>query len=609
MWAVMALIAGTVAAFMLEKWPIEITALGALAASMLLFEMAPLTGPDGNNRLDAVRLLEGFANPGLITVAAMLVVGQALVQTGALEGVADQLYRLSGRHLSAVLAISLIPVALLSSVLNNTPVVVIFIPIVVALAERLRMSASRLLLPLSYAAILGGMTTLIGSSTNLLVAGVVVDLGLPPIGFFDFLVPGAVLALAGLAYVLFAAPHILPDRATLAGRLAADGRQFVAQIEIRAGSPLVGQQAVAGRFRGLAEATVRMVQRGEHAFLPPFDGLALAPGDVAVLAATRRVLTGLLARHGGALDPGARPGEIFGAIFDDGRVEGERTLAEVMVTPTSNMAGQTLEQFGFRRRTGCFVLGVLRRTRMFRQRLTDIRLEAGDNLLVLGRPDDVRALRTNSDAMLIDWTRQTLPRYQRAGRAVLIFCAIVLAAATALLPIVVAAVLGATAMLAAGCLSLQQAARSIDRAVIMTVAATLALGAALLETGGAAWIAAQMTSVLAASGPGALLSALFLLIALMTNILSNNASAVLFTPIAVLLARQVDADPTPFIHAVILAASCSFASPVGYQTNLLVMAPGHYRFSDYARVGLPLTLLMWVVFSVFAPWYYDLPLR
>ena len=591
MWAVFALTAAAVAAFVREKWPLEITALGLLAALLLLFEAAPLAAPDGSNRLDARRLLEGFANPGLIAVAALLVVGQALVRTGALEGVADRLYRIAGRRPIAVMAVALIPVALLSSVLNNTPVVVIFIPIVASLAERLRVSASRLLMPLSFAAILGGMTTLIGSSTNLLVASVVDELGLPAIGFFDFLAPGALLAAVGLAYALLALPRILPDRATLAGRLA-DGRQFIAQIEIRAGSPLVGERAVAGMFRGLSPATVRMVQRGERAFLPPFDGVTLAAGDVAVLAVTRPALTELLARRG---------------VADRGGAGDERMLAEIMVTPASRMVGQTLEQFGFRHRFDCLVLGVRRRSRMFRQRLTDIQLETWDSLLVQGRPERVRALRASDDAMLLERTAQALPRYHRAGRALAIFAAVVLASATALLPIAAAAVAGAAAMLAAGCLSVRQAARALDRRVILAIASTLALGAALLETGGAGWLAARLIAALEGAGPGWMLSALFLLVALMTNVVSNNASAVLFTPIAVALAGQLGVDATPFVHAVILAASCSFASPIGYQTNLLVMAPGQYRFADYARAGLPLTLLLWAAFTAFAPWYYGLP--
>ena len=616
MCAVFALIAAVVAAFVWEKWPIELTALGALAALLVLFEAMPLAGADGANRLDAARLLEGFANPGLVTVAALLVIGQALVQTGALEGAADRLYRLAGRRPAVVMAVSLVAVAALSSVLNNTPVVVIFIPILGALAERLRISASRVLLPLSYAAILGGATTLIGSSTNLLVAGVADELGLARIGFFDFLAPAAVLAAAGLPFILFAMPRILPDRVTLAGRFAADGRQFIAQVAVRPASPLVGERAVAGRFPGLPGATVRVVQRGEHAFLPPFDGVTLAAGDMAVLAVTRRALTGLLARHRGALHPSVAPEapRRDGAAEDagDGGEESwrgdEQILAEVMIPPASRMVGLTLEQFGFRRRAGCIVLGVQRRSRMFRQRLTDIRLEAGDGLLIQGPPGRVAALRENSDAMLVERTQQALPRYRHARRAALIFAAVVAASATAAAPIVVAAVAGAAAMLACGCLDIRQAARALDRTVILMVASTLALGAALFETGGAAWLAERFTAAFAGAGPGWLLSALFLAIALATNLLSNNASAVLFAPVAAALAQGLGLDPAPFLHTVILAANCSFATPVGYQTNLLVMAPGNYRFADYARAGAPLILLLWAVFTAFAPWYYGLPL-
>ena len=607
MCAVFALIAAVVGAFVWEKWPIEVTALGALAALLVLFEAMPLAGSDGANRLGAARLLEGFANPGLVTIAALLVIGQALVQTGALEGAADRLYRLAGRRPAVVMAASLIAVALLSSVLNNTPVVVIFIPILGALAERLRISASRVLLPLSYAAILGGTTTLIGSSTNLLVAGVAAELGHAPIGFFDFLAPGAVLAAAGLSFVLFAVPRLLPDRATLAGRFAADGRQFIAQVAVRAASPLVGERAVAGRFPSLPDTTVRVVQRGERAFLPPFDGVALAAGDIAVLAATRRALTDLLARHRGALHPSVAPeASRRGATGEE--PAGEQIVAEVMIPPASRMVGVTLEQFGFRRRAGCIVLGVQRRSRMFRQRLTDIRLEVGDGLLIQGPRVRVRALRENSDAMLVERTQKALPRYRHARRAALVFAAVVAASASAAAPIVVAAVAGAAAMLALGCLDIRQAARALDRTVILMVASTLALGAALFETGGAAWLAERFTEAFAGAGPGWLLSALFLAIALATNLLSNNASAVLFAPIAAALAQGLGLDPTPFFHTVILAANCSFATPMGYQTNLLVMAPGHYRFADYARAGAPLTLLLWAVFTAFAPWYYGLPL-
>jgi di/tricarboxylate transporter len=615
MWAVLVLVLGAIVAFVADRAPLEMTAAALLAILLVLFQIAPLEDADGINRLSAAKLLMGFANPALITVVALLIIGQALVQTGALEGVASFLHTVSGGRLFFALAMSLIPVAALSSILNNTPVVVIFIPIMSALAERMNVSVSRILLPLSFASILGGMTTLIGSSTNLLVAGVARDLGLETIGFFDFVVPGLVLACVGLTYVILILPRLLPDRATLAGKLAGDGRQFIAQVEVQEGDSMVGDVAVAGMFRSLPDATVRMVHRDEHAYLPPFEDFALEPGDAIVVAATRKTLTELLGRHPGALHPSLthQQYERDQAERESGGEAapwegGEQALAEVMITPASRMIGQTLELYGFRHRFDCIVLGVQRRSRMFRQRVTDIRLEAGDVLLLQGRPADVQSLRANRDVILVEWTQQTLPNYFHARRAAAIFASVVLLAATDLLPIVVASVGGAVAMMLSGCLTTRQAARAIDRTVVMTVAATLALGLAMQETGGAAFAATVMVSALDGVSAAWLMSALFLLIAVLTNVLSNNASAVLFTPIAVNLAVQLGVDPMPFVYTVIFAASCSFASPVGYQTNLLVMAPGHYRFVDYVRSGLPLLLLIWACFTLFVPWYYGLSL-
>lgn len=610
MWAVLALLVAAVAAFVWERTPIEVTAAALLGVLLILFQFAPLTDAEGDNLLGPGRLLAGFGNPGLITVVALLVIGQALVQTGALEGVASLLHKISGGRLMVALGMSLIPVAVLSSVLNNTPVVVIFIPIMSALAERLHISVSRILIPLSFASVLGGMTTLIGSSTNLLVAGVARDLGLDRIGFFDFIVPGLVLAGVGLIYVMLVMPRLLPDRATMAGRLAGDGRQFIAQIEVSEGSSLAGEPAVAGMFRSLPDVTVRMIQRGEHAFLPPFEDVTIEAGDVIVLAATRKALTDHLGRHQSALHPSLTHRQYREAESEDPPPwqGGEQALAEVMITPASRMIGQTLELFGFRHRFRCIVLGVQRRSRMFRQRVTDIVLDAGDVLLIQGQPQDVQALRANRDVILVEWTQETLPNYFHARRAALIFALVVLVAATDLIPIVVAAVAGAVAMLLTDCLTVRQAARAVDRTVVMMVAATLALGAALQETGGAGFLAAGLLNAVAGAGPGWVLSAMFLFIAIFTNILSNNASAVLFTPIAVIVANQLGVDPMPFIYAVIFAASCSFASPIGYQTNLMVMAPGHYRFVDYVRSGTPLLFLLWLCFTLFAPWYYDLPM-
>ncbi len=612
MWATLLLTAAVVVLFVTEWVQIEVTALGLLVALLLLFHFAPVPGADGAPALDARRLLEGFGNPALIAVLALLVVGEALVRTGALDGVAGTIAALPLPPPVTIL-VTLLAVMVLSAFLNNTPVVVIFIPIMQALATRMGAKASRLMMPLSYAAILGGMTTLIGSSTNLLVSSSLISLGMPGLGFFEFAGVASVLAVAGLVYLVLVAPRLLPDRASMVANFTAGGHQFLAQGTVPADSPLVGEKAVAGLFRSLPDITVQSILRGETAFLPPFDSVALAPGDVLVVAAPRKALTDAAAKHPGLFHPprGGGSSDEGHERVDDGTErergeESEQIMAEAMVPPASRLVGFSLSQVGFRRRYRCVVLGIQRRARMIRGRMTDIRLEPGDVLLVQGRAENVRGLQADRDLVLISGSTGALPKPHHARAAGVIFLAAVLPAAVGLVPIVISALAAATALVAVGAINVRQAVRALDRRVVLLVASALALGAALEATGGAAWLAAVLLGVVGDGGGLVTLSAFFLIVALFTNVLSNNACAVLFTPIAVNLALRLDADPHMFAIATLLAANASFASPIGYQTNLLVMGPGHYRFVDFVRAGLPLTLLTWVVFTLVAPLIWSL---
>ncbi|HMA16356.1 MAG TPA: SLC13 family permease, partial [Kiloniellaceae bacterium] len=486
-----------------------------------------------------------------------------------------------------------------SAVLNNIPVVVLFIPIMQALTRRFRQSPSRYMMLLSYASVLGGMTTLIGSSTNLLVSLELANLGERPFGFFDFTVPGLVLAGSGLLYLFFVAPRLLPDRAPLAGVVEESRRHFVAQITVARGSPLDGLRPLAGIFPDLKDVTVLMIQRDERAFVPPYDGIVLQPDDLVIVAATRQTLADLT--------KGA-PKLLHAGPTGDSPPGGRQIMAEVMVRPESEMVGRTLEEIGFRYRHHCVVLGIERRARMLRDRITRMPLKDGDVLLIQGRPEDVDRLRGERNVVLMEWSRQPLvtPQHKRAAAA--IFLAVVGASALDLVPIALAAFCGATAMIGAGIVSFGDALKVLDRKIVLTIAMALALGAAMQETGGATLLAHGLTAALEGATPGQVLSAFFLLLALLSNVLSTKATAVLFTPIAVDLARVLGAPVEPFAVAVIFASNCSFASPIGYQTNLVVMTPGNYRFMDFVRAGTPLILLVWIAFTLFAPWYYGLPL-
>ncbi len=603
MWATFALIAVALALYTLERLPMELTSLIVIATLLVLFHFFPLLGPEGDDLLPPFRILEGFANPALITVLALLVVGQGLLRTGVLDQAAQLVFRVGRGSAWRSVTLTLVVVLVVSAFLNNIPVVVIFIPIMQALADRLGRPASSLMIPLSYAAILGGMTTLIGSSTNLLVASSLIELGLPQFSFFEFTIPGLVMAGVGLVYVLLIAPRIIPLRASPAGEiLDSAGKQYISQITVTGGSKSAGQSSVGGFFPALKDMTVRMIQRGEHAYLPPFDDITIEQGDVIIVAATRTALLDAVRQDPGLLNTMDEP-EPDGT---EGKRGEAQQLVEVMISPSSRMIGQNLEQIGFRRRSNAIVVGIQRRSRMIRSRMSEIRLEAGDILMMQGKPDAIMALRGSPDMILLEWSATDLPSPFHARRATIVFLITVLMAATGIVPIVTAAVAGAAGMIATGCLTIRQATRAVDSTIVMMIGAALGLGVALEETGGAPFLAEGLIAILGDAGPTAILSGFFLLVALLSNVLNTKACAVLFTPIAVEIAFGLGLDPLPFAVAVVFAANCSFASPIGYQTNLLVMGPGNYRFVDFAIVGLPMIVIAWVTFSLFVPWYYGL---
>lgn len=602
MWLTFAVILGAIVFYTIDRIPLELTSLATLAVLLLLFEILPVKDADGGNILGMRRLLAGFADPALAAIVALLVIGQGLVQTGALDGAAQSLVAWGARAPTLVILGSMVAVTLVSAVLNNTPVVVIFIPIMSALAEKLGRNPSAILMPLSFVAILGGNMTLIGSSTNLLVAGALETATGEQIGFFDFTVPGFVLALAGFVYVVALVPRLVGARVpSLRPGGPPTAHQFLVQIDVTPGSVLDGQKAVSGLFPGLRSITIRSILRGSQDIVRPFDDITLRPGDRIICLATRAAIIALFGES-----PVLLPQGVDLRSADDAAGANPATVAEVIVAPASRMEGRTLAQTGFHEQSHCAVLGIQRRSRMLRQRLDDIRLEAGDVLLVIGTRRNIQALRSNRDVLLLEWSAHEFGVSDKSRQALYTFILVVATAASGLLPIALAAIGGAALMLVLGCLNTRQAARAIDRRVVFLVGAALAMGAALEGTGGAHFIAHGLLNLVAEATPQVMLSVFFLLVAAMTNILSNNATAVLFTPIAISVAQSLGVDPMVFVVTVIFAANCSFATPMSYQTNLLVMAPGHYRFSDYAKAGLPLIAVVWLAFTLFVPWYYGL---
>lgn len=605
MWVTFAVIGTAIVLFAVEWVSLELVALGVIAALMLLFHFFPVVGPGDVPVLRAEEILSGFANPALITILGLLIIGQALHQTGALEDLSNRMMPQGRGRAQATIWLLLLFAAGVSAFMNNTPVVVMFIPVLAALANRFGPGAGRVLMPLSFVTILGGMTTLIGSSTNLLVANAAErEIGYI-MGFFELAVPGGILAAAGIVYTIVAVPRLLPQAATSAAGQEADGRQFLAQIALTPGHPLVGVRSTGGLFPALRDVTVLKIERGGEAILPPFDDIELVDGDTLVVAATRTALMAVLKIH---QEPISAERQLVASTSNGGagRPPLNFVMAEAAVAPGSRLEGRFLEHVNFKAQTGCTVIGIQRQRRMPRTRLDSIRLEAGDVLLILGPQDRVIELRSDRDLLVLEGSVTRVPHFAGARAAVGIFALTVFAAATGMVPIVIAALCGAGATILFGCLNVRQATRALDRRIIMLVAASIAMAMALEATGGARFLASQLIAALSGNGHTVVVSAIFLLVALLTNVLSNNATAVLFAPIAISTAIELEANPVPFIHAVIFAANCSFASPIGYQTNLLVMGPGNYRFVDFTRAGTPLLIIIWLGFTILAPWYYGL---
>ncbi len=608
MWMTFAVILAAITLFAIDRIPLELSAGLTVLALLLLFYIYPLPLEDGKSTITITTLLAGFANPVVFTIISLLMVGQALFQTGTIEKTTEIFSRLVKIAPAAALAFTLIVAAIMSAFLNNTPVVVIFIPILSALAARLGKTAAHVLMPLSFITILGGMTTLIGSSANLVAAAVVEASGGIRVGFFDFAVPGIFLASLGALYVLFVIPRLIKPSPALGQRSSKRGKQFIAQIRLGKNHPWLGKRSTTGMFLDLKHMTVRLVQRAGRSILPPFEDMEFQQGDVVMIAATRHTLMNAIVQDRTLISDTGQQAKV-GADGNAPSTQEERErliMTEVVIAPGSNRIGRTVNPERFKLETGCVLLGIERHSRMMRAPMSEIGLVAGDVLLLLGTPGAVRSLREHRDLLLLARSRAELPVPHHAKSAFAIFVIMVLCAASGLVPIAIAAMAGAIAMILVGALTLPQAARAFDSKIFMLIGTAFAMSVSLEATGGAQFLAHGVVEIFSGWGPAVLLSALFLLIAILTNFLSNHATGALFAPIVVSAANEIGADPEPFIYGLIFAINCSFATPIAYQTNLIVMGPGHYRFRDFMVAGIPLILIIWIAYSLFAPFYFNM---
>lgn len=597
--AVLVLVALAFALFASEKLPIETTSLAVLVTLAVGFEMFPYAR--GGERVAATGFFLGFGHEALVAICALMILGRGLVVTGALEPAARVFARMLAAHPTLAMLPLLVVCAAASGVLNDTPIVVLMMPVLVGAALRAKTSPARTLLPMNFAVLIGGMGTTIGTSTNLIVVSIAADLGVRRFEMFDFIHVTALAAIAGILYLWLILPRLIPQRASPLGDAAPQvfaAALHIAQDGFADGKPLTEVQKKAG-----PALRISRVVRGklELARLPT---LVLAAGDRLYLTASAKELHDFAAQLGATLH---KTDEQEQAVDEEHPLEAEdQQLAEVVVTESSALHGSTLRATRFGDFHDVAIVGLHRTAAQIalgRADIGDTVLRAGDVLLVQGTAEAIGRLRQRAGLLVLNQSYE-LPRTERAPVALLILAAVVAVAALKLAPISIAALAGVAAMLLTRCLDWKDAAAALSMKVVLLVASSLALGAALEKTGATAWLAGGFVRATAGLSVEWVLALLMLLMALFTNFVSNNAAAAIGTPIAVDIARHLGVSPEPLVLAIMFGANFCYVTPMAYQTNLLVMAAAGYRFADFVRAGLPLLALMLAAYSLLLPRFF-----
>ena len=588
--------------FTRDRIPLESSSLIVLILLVAGFQLFPYER--GGTALGPVEFFAGFGNEALITICVRMMVGKALETTGALQPLATIVGKAwSTRPVLALLA-TLVAGAVLSAFMNNTPIVVLLMPILVGASMRSKFPVSGVMMPMGLATIVGGMSTTIGTSTNLLVAGIAQDLGHPQFGMFDWVLPVAIVGGVAVLFLWLVAPRMLPDR--MPPMADTTPRVFSSQLHIKEGGFADGKTLSEVLAKTDGHMRVEKIQRSDSLQLAKLPSVVLQPGDRLFVKDTPENLKHYEQALGATL---FNISDVEHPVDEETplRAEGQQ-LAEVVVTRGSPLH---LRSLGAARFTSSYKLMplALHRARapssQITSELNSIRLRAGDVLLVQGSREAIKNLRDSGSMLVLDGTTN-LPHTHNAKRALAIMGFVVIAAAFGILPISVSAMIGLGLMILTGCLTWRDAAGALSVPVVMLIVTALALGKALMGTGMADLIAMSFVDVASGLPTPFILSAFLLLMTIMTNIVSNNAAAAIGTPIAVSIAAQLGVSPDPFILAVLFGANMSFATPYGYQTNLLIMSAGGYKFADFLRVGIPMTIIMWVGFSLILPMLYEM---
>ena len=575
--------------FVMELFPLDVTALSILAVVLVLGYISP------------EEAISGFANPAVITIALLFVLSHALQKSGILEYMVIRLNKLTERSRFLGLFVFLISVALASAFVNNTAIVAIFIPLTIRLAQKYNLSPSKLLMPLSYIAIIGGTLTLVGTSTNLLVNSIYVNSisSSPPLGMFEFAKFGLVMLVIGMAYLLIAVPFLIPSR-TVTSSLTKSYHMggYLTELKVSAESPLVGRTCKERAVNKNYDITVLDILRDGKLISNNIRDTFIHPEDI------------LFVR--GSLENFLRMKEVEKVtmltdekLTQDELIHDDNTLVECLITNQTDLVGKSLMEINFRRRFGSFILAIRREGEILRKKIAHVVLQAFDTLLIYGPIEKIKELSESGDFIVLGEIEATLQKHKYWWVSVAVILGTVILAALGIVPILKGALIGAIFLLVIRVITANEAYQSINWQVIVLIAALIPLGIVIQKSGTAFWIGTVLNDIANAFNPlirpTIMLSLVYLVTIILTEMTSNAATAIIMTPIAISAAQQMGLDPRTFVFAVCFAASASFITPIGYQTNLMVYGPGGYKFTDYVRVGLPLAIVLWCMATWLIP--------
>ena len=600
--AVLALTGVALILFTRDKIPLESTSFVVLLLLLGGFQLFPypLSG-DTFGRFD---FFAGFGNEALITICSLMIIGQAIERTGALQPLATLISKAWMSWPVLALLLTMITASVLSAFMNNTPIIVLLMPILVGVSLRTKFPVSNVMMPMGFAAIIGGMSTTIGTSTNLLVVGLARDTGIRDFSMFDFMPPVIIVGGVGILFLWLIAPRLLPERTPPLSDTSP--RIFNSQLLINEDGFAAGKELSEIMSETNGEIRIEKIQRNENLVLSPFPSVIVLPGDRLFVKDTSENLKHFEETLGATLFSLSDPDH---PIDDETPINEEgQQLAEVVVTRGSPLHYQSLDGVNFGNKYGLIALAIHQARTPDSETtgaLNKVRLRAGDVILVQGTKEAIETLRDSGKMLVLDGAKD-LPQTHKSKRALTVLGSVIILAALGFLPISVSALIGVGFLLLLGCISWSDAAKALSTKIIMIIVASLALGKALVVTNMASYLAASFATAVGGLPIPIILSLFMLVMSIMTNIVSNNAAAVIGTPIAIGIAQQLQVDPEPFILAVLFGANMSYATPFGYQSNLLILSAGGYKFSDFLKIGIPLIFIMWIGFSIVLPTMYGL---